>query len=689
MRVMGCTPRLRWTRRCYLALVVTLVGGFLVALVASTATSDTSGAVPSAARQYGGGRLLAADPSGGYWTATPSGDVEPHANALQLGSPSSSGDRLNQPIVGMTGTASGGGYWLVASDGGIFSYGDARFFGSTGSVRLNQPIVGMAATPDGGGYWLVASDGGIFSYGDARFFGSTGSVRLNQPIVGMAATPDGDGYWLLASDGGIFSYGDAAFFGSTGSIQLDQPIVGMAATPDNGGYWMVASDGGVFTFGDALYYGSLGGTGSSVLGMVVAPSSGGYGLVTANGGEQTFGPIPPPATSASGALNPTTSTSASTTTTTIPPAATTTTTTTQDVAAPMTTGYYEADIQGGPSSDDCAPTTLPTVTPDASLDSLVDNQSGPGWIGGDAGFSTDLPNGQEAFVFGDTLAGTAAEDGQITNFKGLVDDSELVGTMPDLESNLAGTPSAPTGLLPDTENPDDGWQIGATYMEDGQQLVFVQELTSQSGSIYGTYTGRSAIAILSLASGTPTLSSVEDVPTDRWTQWGNAMVQSGGYDYIYGIDFNTDAGIWYGLKVARAPVGQTLDLSQWTYWNGSSWVSGEPNAAVTGTPLVNGIIPLENASGFMGVGVGGSGSDYYLYLTFSCSPTGPWSWSANAYTIPETATYSDEIAYMATFHPELTADGLVASYSIDSSNGLSSLEQDDHEYQPRFVDITP
>ena len=167
------------------------------------------------------------------------------------------------------------------------------------------------------------------------------------------------------------------------------------------------------------------------------------------------------------------------------------------------------------------------------------------------------------------------------------------------------------------------------------------------------------------------------------------MVQSGGYDYIYGIDFNTNAGIWYGLKVARVPVGQTLDFSQWTYWNGSSWVSGELNAAVTATPLVNGIIPLENASGFMGVGVGGSGSDYYLYLTFSCSPTGPWSWSANAYTIPETATYSNEIAYMATFHPELTADGLVASYSIDSSNGLSSLEQDDHEYQPRFVDITP
>ena len=67
----------------------------------------------------------------------------------------------------------------------------------------------MAATPDGGGYWLVASDGGVFSFGDATFHGSTGGMTLNKPIVGMAATPDGGGYWLVASDGGVFSFGDA------------------------------------------------------------------------------------------------------------------------------------------------------------------------------------------------------------------------------------------------------------------------------------------------------------------------------------------------------------------------------------------------------------------------------------------------------------------------------------------------
>jgi hypothetical protein len=152
------------------------------------------------------------------------------------------------------------GYWTVAADGGIFSFGSAPFYGSTGGQALNAPIVGMAPTPDRGGYWFVAKDGGIFSFGDAQFFGSTGAIVLNKPIVGMAPTPDGHGYWLVASDGGIFSFGDAQFFGSTGAIVLNKPIVGVAPTPDGHGYWLVASDGGIFSFGDAQFFGSMGGT---------------------------------------------------------------------------------------------------------------------------------------------------------------------------------------------------------------------------------------------------------------------------------------------------------------------------------------------------------------------------------------------------------------------------------------------
>jgi hypothetical protein len=85
-----------------------------------------------------------------------------------------------------------------------------------GGQHLNQPIVGIAVDPTTGGYWLVAKDGGVFSF-DAPFLGSMGGTPLNQPVVGIAAAPTGDGYYLVAADGGIFAFGKGAHFqGSTG-----------------------------------------------------------------------------------------------------------------------------------------------------------------------------------------------------------------------------------------------------------------------------------------------------------------------------------------------------------------------------------------------------------------------------------------------------------------------------------------
>jgi ribosomal protein L24E len=155
------------------------------------------------------------------------------------------GRQLNRPMVGMSPTADGRGYWLVASDGGIFAFGDARFHGSTGSIRLNKPVTGMAVTPRGTGYWMVASDGGIFAF-NAPFYGSTGSLQLNKPIEAMIPTPDGRGYWMVASDGGIFAFGDATFHGSLGGRTLSAPIAGMI--PNGKGYTLIGQDGQLYPF---------------------------------------------------------------------------------------------------------------------------------------------------------------------------------------------------------------------------------------------------------------------------------------------------------------------------------------------------------------------------------------------------------------------------------------------------------
>jgi len=91
----------------------------------------------------------------------------------------------------------------------------------------------MARATGGGLRW------GIFSFGDAAFYGSMGGRHLDAPIVGMAAAPSGKGYWEVAADGGVFTFGDAAFGGSMGGKPLAAPIVAMAPTDDGGatGRW--------------------------------------------------------------------------------------------------------------------------------------------------------------------------------------------------------------------------------------------------------------------------------------------------------------------------------------------------------------------------------------------------------------------------------------------------------------------
>jgi hypothetical protein len=258
-------------------------GGYPAASPQSVSDGGHRCPVPSAS-----GQTVGSAGSGGYWLTARDGGIFSFGDVRFYGS--TGGTRLNQPIVAMAATPTKKGYWLAARDGGIFSYGDARFYGSQGGRPLNAPIVGAAAKPAGGGYWLVANDGGIFSYGGSRFYGSRGGQPLNAPIVGMAPTKSGNGYWLVASDGGIFSYGDARFYGSTGGTRLNQPIVAMAATASGAGYWLVARDGGVFSFGDAGFAGSPASLAlRPAITTIARGANGGYYLFAADGGVFNYG----------------------------------------------------------------------------------------------------------------------------------------------------------------------------------------------------------------------------------------------------------------------------------------------------------------------------------------------------------------------------------------------------------------
>jgi hypothetical protein len=225
------------------------------------------------------------------------------------------------------------GYWLVARDGGIFSY-NRPFFGSTGSIVLNKPIVGMATTNDEKGYWMAGADGGIFAFGDAPYVGSLPARHINvSNIVALVSDPSTDGYYIIGSDGSVWNFnapqvgdlpffgihvnnivgaaltpsdkgmylagadgkvyvllGDGHFQGDASSIPLNAPIVGMSVDPVTGGYWLLGKDGGVFSYG-APFYGSTGALrlNQPVIAMAATGDGGGYWFTALDGGVFSYG----------------------------------------------------------------------------------------------------------------------------------------------------------------------------------------------------------------------------------------------------------------------------------------------------------------------------------------------------------------------------------------------------------------
>jgi hypothetical protein len=70
-----------------------------------------------------------------------------------------------------------------------------------GGKPLNKPVLGMTSAPGGIGYWLLASDGGVFTFGRARFAGSLGGKPLASSIIGLFSTNSGQGYTLVEANG--------------------------------------------------------------------------------------------------------------------------------------------------------------------------------------------------------------------------------------------------------------------------------------------------------------------------------------------------------------------------------------------------------------------------------------------------------------------------------------------------------
>ncbi|HEY1733180.1 MAG TPA: hypothetical protein VGG23_01950, partial [Acidimicrobiales bacterium] len=279
----------------------TAIGGVSCTAAACEGVGDDGLATMAEAAPVGSG----SDPwVHGYWLVGGDGGIFTFGSTQFYGSTGAA--HLQRPVVGITPTADRLGYWLVASDGGIFAFGDAGFYGSVPgmgiapagsrtSLHLDAPIVAVVPSADGAGYFMVAADGGVFAFGDARFAGSCPGIG---GCVGsaVAVMPDatGAGYWLVTSTGAVYAFGDATPHGSPGGRSV--PVASAVRTPDGGGYWILFADGTVAAEGDAAALGSVapGGAGGLDPATAIVPTAdgSGYWVATADGAVYPFGDAP-------------------------------------------------------------------------------------------------------------------------------------------------------------------------------------------------------------------------------------------------------------------------------------------------------------------------------------------------------------------------------------------------------------
>jgi hypothetical protein len=178
------------------------------------------------------GGVLTSD-NGGYWLVSNNGWVCGFGDAGVYSSQNTLLGTNNcwfvafTTIVGVAADPANGGYWFVTYKGEVYALHGAPYEGGAPGITN---AVGMSPTIDGNGYRIAGSDGGVFAYGDAGFYGSLGgsSIANVSGILSTVPNASGGGYILVRSNGAVFFFGDAAYLGSREDQPLNGPTVGIA-----------------------------------------------------------------------------------------------------------------------------------------------------------------------------------------------------------------------------------------------------------------------------------------------------------------------------------------------------------------------------------------------------------------------------------------------------------------------------
>jgi hypothetical protein len=307
--------------------------------------------------------------------------------------------------------------------------------------------------------------------------------------------------------------------------------------------------------------------------------------------------------------------------------------------------------------------------------------AGGHWTGGDGTVSVPLPDGRIAWLFSDSFLGTVNADHSRPAGTPAINNCLVVQDGTTLGPTLyGGTPDSPAALVAPGLGGAFYWVADATVEGDALSVLYGKYVGTAAGPPLGFALQGTALATFRLPG--LTLSSVRDLPVSALIGWGSAVLEDGGFTYIYGNEFAGGAKFVHLARVAAGHLG-----GPWRFWTGGGWSGREADSA----RIIGGI-----GEGMSVTRVG----DRYVLVTqrndeiFSsrvvaytaASPTGPFTGPVPLFDAPEARDRSRFI-YAARVHPELSAPGrLLISYDVNAWNG-GDLFRDARVYRPRFAEV--
>jgi hypothetical protein len=344
----------------------------------------------------------------------------------------------------------------------------------------------------------------------------------------------------------------------------------------------------------------------------------------------------------------------------------------------------------------CAQQPLITVSELPAYNGLFDREEG--WTGADGAYSVALPENKTLWLFGDTWIGKIRDGRHVDAV--LINNSLAIqqGKDPASAILLFYYKQAVDGHPQPFIRPSDGkswfWMYDGVLARDGLYLFLIElERAGPSGfRLIGTWLGQVA---------NPSDSPVEwhirlkRIPWARFTPsgdlfFGSAILEDGGYYYIYGIDEAVRNG-WHHkyMIVARVPKDRLWDLDQWRFHADGEWKSDMGSLTRLCGEMANeySVSFLEGLGQYVAVYTEEGISDH-IVARKAPTPHGPWSSPVRLYTCPEAAWGPSIICYAAKGHPSLssTPDALIVTY-VANSTDFWQMASDARLYFPRFLQV--